>query len=130
MTPFALFLQKIRRSRQLQQKRLAAELGIQASYISSLEKGRKRPPSPKILERLIVILDLDEDEQANLWESVKQSKHSLKLPEGMMPFEYQLVSKLREKLGSLSEEQVALMMGILALNINKTKQLNSRRLNM
>lgn len=130
MTPFGLFLENIRRSRQLRQKQLAAELGVQACYISSLEKGRKPPPSKKILEKLIDVLDLDEDEQAAMWESVKQSKRSLELPDGMMPSEYQFVSKLSEKLGSLSEEQIALMMGILALNINRTKQLNPRRMNM
>lgn len=130
MTPFGLFLEKMRRSRQLQQKQLAAELGIQASYISSLEKGRKAPPSKKILEKIINTLDLNEDEQADMWESVKQSKRSLELPDSMILGEYQLVSKLSEKLGSLSEEQIALMMGILALNINKNKQLNSRRMNM
>jgi transcriptional regulator with XRE-family HTH domain len=130
MTPFGLFLEKMRRNRQLQQKQLAAELDIQASYISSLEKGRKAPPSKKILEKLINVLDLNEDEQADMWESVKQSKRSLELPDGMMPSEYQFVSKLSEKLGSLSEEQITLMMGILALNINKNKHLNSGRMNM
>ncbi|MCK9621785.1 MAG: helix-turn-helix domain-containing protein [Methylobacter sp.] len=130
MTPFGLFLEKIRRSRQLQQKRLAAEVGIQASYVSSLEKGRKPPPSKKILEKLIDVLNLDEDEQLNMWECVKQSKRSLELPDGMMPSEYQFISKLSEKLGSLSEEQITLMMGILALNINKNKHLNSGRMNM
>jgi transcriptional regulator with XRE-family HTH domain len=130
MTPFGLFLEKMRRNRQLQQKQLAAELDIQASYISSLEKGRKAPPSKKILEKLINVLDLNEDEQADMWESVKQSKRSLELPDGMILGEYQLVSKLSEKLGSLSEEQITLMMGILALNINKNKHLNSGRMNM
>lgn len=130
MTPFGLFLEKIRRSRQLQQKRLAAELGIQASYVSSLEKGRKPPPSQKILEKLIDVLDLDENEQAGMWESVRQSKRTLELPEGMVLAEYQLVSMLSEKLGSLSEEQITVIKCVLALNFNKTKQLNPRRLNM
>jgi transcriptional regulator with XRE-family HTH domain len=130
MTPFGLFLENIRRSRQLRQKQLAVDLGINASYISALEKGRKEPPSKQILERLITTLELDEEEQATMWKCVEQSKRTLHLPEGMMLAEYELINQLRQQLGRLSQEQITLMMNVLALNASKNKQSNMRKINM
>ncbi|WP_333874245.1 helix-turn-helix domain-containing protein [Methylobacter sp.] len=130
MTPFGLFLENIRRSRQLQQKQLAADLGVQACYISSLEKGRKAPPSKKVLERLIAALDLNEEEQTLLWESVEQSELSFKLPGNMILAEYQLISRLKQQLGRLSQEQITIMLNVLALNTTSNKQTKTRRMNM
>jgi len=130
MTPFGLFLTNMRRSRQLRQKQLAMDLGINASYISALEKGRKEPPSKQVLERLIVALELNDEEQAALWESAEQSKKSFQLPKGMMLAEYQMVNKLRKQLGSLSEGQIILILDVLALNTTKTMQSNIRRIDM
>lgn len=130
MTPFGLFLENIRRSRQLQQKQLAADLGVQACYISSLEKGRKAPPSKKILERLISAMDLNEEEQTLMWESVEQSELSFKLPGNMILAEYQLISRLKQQLGRLSQEQITIMLNVLALNTTSNKQTKTRRMNM
>jgi len=130
MTPFGLFLENIRRSRQLQQKQLAADLGVQACYISSLEKGRKAPPSKKVLERLIAALDLNEEEQTLMWESVEQSELSFKLPGNMILAEYQLISRLKQQLGRLSQEQITIMLNVLALNTTSNKQTKTRRMNM
>lgn len=132
MTPFGLFLEKIRRSRQLQQKQLAADLGVQACYISALEKGRKAPPSKQVLEKLIMALGLDGQEQAALWESVEQSQRSFQLPEGMMLTEYRMINELRKRLGRLSEGQVTLILDVLALSTPTpaNKQRNARRIDM
>ncbi|MDD5581459.1 MAG: helix-turn-helix transcriptional regulator [Methylobacter sp.] len=130
MTPFGKFLEIIRRSRQLQQKQLAVDLGINASYISALEKGRKEPLSKQVLERLITSLELDDEEQATMWKCGEQSKRTLHLPDGMMLAEYELVSQLRQQLGRLSQEQITLMMNVLALNTSKNKQSNMRRIDM
>jgi len=130
MTPFGLFLEKIRRDRQLQQKQLAADLGVQASYISSLEKGRKAPPSKKILEKLISVLDLNEEEQTALWESAEQSKRSFQLPDNMVLAEYQLINELRKQLGTLNQGHITLMLNVLALNATASQRSNTRRMNM
>jgi len=130
VTPFGLFLEKIRRSRQLQQKQLAADLGVQACYISSLEKGRKAPPSKQVLNKLIIALDLDKDEQASLWDSVEQSQKSFQLPDGMMLVEYRMINELRKQLGRLTELQVAIILNVLALGTPTSKQSKVRRIDM
>ena len=130
MTPFGLFLEKLRRSRQLRQKQLAIDLGINASYISALEKGHKEPPSKQILERLIITLDLSDHEQAELWESAEQSQRTIQLPNDMMPAEYRMINALRKQLGRLSEIQVAIIMNVLDLNTSKSNPSSMRKTHM
>ncbi|AMK76934.1 MULTISPECIES: helix-turn-helix domain-containing protein [Methylomonas] len=130
MTPFGVFLEKIRRSRQLRQKQLAVDLGINASYISALETGRKEPPSRRVLERLIAALDLSDEEQTVLWESAEQSQRSIQLPDGMRLSEFRLVNELRKQLGKLDEGRITIMLDVLALNNPNSKQLKTRRTDM
>jgi len=117
MTPFSLFLENARRSRGLQQKQLAHDIGINPCYISALEKGRKDPPSKKVLEKLIVVLELDDEEQTALWESVAQSESTFRLPDNMSLGEYKVVYELRKKLGSLSDGEVKILLSALALDL-------------
>ncbi|WP_150051703.1 helix-turn-helix domain-containing protein [Methylomonas rhizoryzae] len=130
MSPFGLFLERVRRSRQLQQKQLAADLGIQASYLSLLEKGRKVPPSKQVLEKLIHVLNLDEEEQAGMWDSAEQSQRNFQLPDGLPLEEYLVVNELRKQLGRLSKGQIKLMLDVLALGTTSDKQSNFRRTEM
>lgn len=130
MTPFALFLERIRRSRRLQQKQLAVDLGIQASYLSLLEKGRKSPPSKAVLEKLINVLGLNPDEQAELWICVEQSQRTLQLPDHMDVMEYQMINELRKQLGQLTDVQITIILNVLALNSGKTHQVPIRRTTM
>ncbi|OAI01709.1 transcriptional regulator [Methylomonas methanica] len=114
----------------MRQKQLAVDLGINASYISALETGRKEPPSRQILERLITALDLSDDEQAALWESAEQSQRSIQLPDGMRLSEFRLVNELRKHLGNLDEGRITIMLNLLTLNISDNKQLKTRRTDM
>ncbi len=130
MTPFGLFLENLRRSRQLRQKQLAIDLGINASYISALEKGRKEPPSRQLLERLITTMALSDEEQSALWESAEQSQRTFQLPDDMLLAEYRVVSELRKQLGRLSEGQIILLLNVLALGKVTTKTSQTRRIDM
>ncbi|WP_227096646.1 helix-turn-helix domain-containing protein [Aeromonas veronii] len=58
MTPFGIYLENLRRSRRIQQKQLADLMGINPCYVSTLERGRKGPPSAEVLNRLIKNLNL------------------------------------------------------------------------
>lgn len=48
MSPFGRYLQLLRIKRHIKQKELADAIGVNPSYISLLETGRKLPPSSKI----------------------------------------------------------------------------------
>ncbi|OAH96738.1 transcriptional regulator [Methylomonas methanica] len=114
----------------MRQKQLAVDLGINASYISALETGRKEPPSRRVLERLIAALDLSDEEQTVLWESAEQSQRSIQLPDGMRLSEFRLVNELRKQLGKLDEGRITIMLDVLALNNPNSKQLKTRRTDM
>lgn len=109
MTPFGRMLEQLRRSRGLQQSQLAAEAGVQACYISAMEKGRKGPPSLGVFDQLTQVLDLSEAEKRNLWRADLQSKKTRKMPPDTSTSEYVLVDELWERLGSLTENQINLI---------------------
>ncbi len=54
MTPFGLFLESLRRSRQLQQVQLAHRLGVNPCYVSSIESGKKGPPSKQLSSGILL----------------------------------------------------------------------------
>lgn len=118
MTPFGRYLEKLRRSRGLQQSLLASEVGIQSCYVSAMENGRKAPASPKVLQKMVRVLELTNSEQRQFWASVAQSKMSRKVPSGTSRREYVLIDELWSRLGTLTETQVQ----IISLALKSTEQ--------
>lgn len=118
MTPFGIYLENLRRSRRIQQKQLADLMGINPCYVSTLERGRKGPPSAEVLNRLIKNLNLSRDEQEGLWRSVELSEMTFRLPEGMSQDEFEMVHDLRNHLGTLNEDQVLIIRKVLGLGVN------------
>lgn len=67
MTPFSVKLRSLRESRGLLQKSLSFSLGVDAAYLSALEKGRKQPPqNEEFFEKLKECLQLSNDELQEL----------------------------------------------------------------
>jgi len=128
MNPFAEYLERLRRSRNLQQKQLADIMGINPCYVSAIEKGRKRAPSEQVINRIIVRLKLSEQEQAALWHAVKISEPQFKLPNDMSNEEFEFVYKLRSSLGNLSHSQLVIMGEALDLGnqMRSMSQVNSK----
>lgn len=118
MTPFGNYLEQIRRKRGLQQQQLAEMVGINACYISGMEGGRKNPASREVLNRIIKALELSAEEVEIFWLRVEQSKRTIKIPQETSAREFELISELWQKLGSLSEPQIHLIS--TALKISNT----------
>lgn len=115
MTPFGYYLEKLRRSRNLQQKGLAALLDVDPCYISMMESGKKGPPGEEIIQKLIQCLSLGSDEKALLHEYVAQSPRRLALPDNMTLQEYALIRRLWSRLGALSPGQIELLNNVLTI---------------
>jgi len=124
MTPFGYYLETLRRSRGLQQKQVAGLLDINPCYISAMEKGRKGPPTSPILKKLVTALELNEEEENLLHKYVEQSSRTFRLPTNMALAEYALVHELKQSLGSLSNEQIAIINN--ALRIRKIEAPSAR----
>jgi transcriptional regulator with XRE-family HTH domain len=115
MTPFGHYLETVRRAREMQQTELANLLGIDPSYISSIERGKKGPPSADILQKIKTVLSLSEVESKELDLAVKQSERVIRLPDNTSLAEYAFISTLSRRIGSLSKEEVNAMACILHL---------------
>ena len=123
MTPFGRCLEKLRRKRGLQQSQIAVEVGIQSCYVSAVENGRKGPPSPQIIDKIITILDLNSDEESELRATIASSKKSRQIPANTSCQEYLLVDQLWRRLGSLTENQVQLIL----LALKTTEEMGGRK---
>jgi len=115
MTPFGHYLETVRRARDMQQTELANLLGIDPSYISAIERGKKGPPSADILQRIKTVMSLSDIESKELDFAVKQSGRVIRLPNNTSLAEYALISTLSRRIGSLSMEEVNAMACILQL---------------
>lgn len=122
MTPFGKYLEYLRRNRGFLQKQLAHAIEVNPCYVSALEKGKKTPPTKKILEKLIKSLNLTLQEQQKLWESVELSKLNRKLPTEISSQEYSFIKELWDRLGTLTEEQLIIMSTALKIKDNNCNQ--------
>ena len=122
MTPFGNYLEHLRRSRGLLQKQLAYYIEVNPCYVSSLEKGKKGPPTKKILEKITKVLNLTFQEQQKLWESIELSKLNRKLPTEISSQEYSFIKELWVRLGTLTEEQLIIMSTALKIKDNNCNQ--------
>lgn len=124
MTPFGEFLEQLRRSRHLQQKQMADVMGINPCYVSTMEKGRKGPPSKHVLEQLVKKLKLSEDEQSQLWRSVELSELTYRLPVNMSKEEFELMYEIRSRLGALSRAQITIIQNTLTLGSSPSARID------
>lgn len=115
VTPFGLFLQNVRGERNLAQKQLAGMVGIDQSYLSGLESGRKGAPPPGVVTRLKDALELNERDAVELQLAAEQSRRKFEIPIAAAPSEYILMHAIAGKLGHLRPGQVRAMLEILNL---------------
>ncbi len=60
--PFGACLTRLRKARGMSQKALSLSAGMDSSYVSGVERGRRPPPRDRQLERLIEALGASEEE--------------------------------------------------------------------
>ena len=71
---FGIFIKEKRNSRALNVRSLAKLIGKSASYISSIEKGKRSAPSDEVLEKLAEVLCLNSRDIANMHDLAAKSK--------------------------------------------------------
>jgi transcriptional regulator with XRE-family HTH domain len=63
---FGRRLRDLRKQKHVSQRDLAAQVGIDFTYLSKIEVGRSAPPSEEVIRQIAHVLDADEDELINL----------------------------------------------------------------
>ena len=92
MTALGVFIRQRRVSRELTQADLARRIGVDATYISGIESGRKRPGSAQLLKAIGDALQLDEDGRLALQKAADLSRRSLRLSAELSPEKSELMS--------------------------------------
>lgn len=122
MTPFGVFIERLRRSRGLQQQQLATMIGINGCYLSNIENGRKGPPSMEVISALIKVLELSPHEANELNTRQRQSKQKREMPRDAGLHEYELVEQLWQRLGTLSVAETEALTKVLLLKNDQRGQ--------
>lgn len=63
---FGKRLRELRKQKNISQRDLAAQVGIDFTYLSKIEGGRLAPPSEEVIGHLAQVLEADENELINL----------------------------------------------------------------
>ncbi|MCP4597950.1 helix-turn-helix transcriptional regulator [Neptuniibacter sp.] len=118
MTPFGRYLATLRLNRQVKQKELAEALGVDPSYISAIESGKKPPPSNRVIREIVGELALPKDEEALLWNYADQSIRVMHIPDDLPLETYALIQEFRKSLKSLSAGQVNVIRSVISMERN------------
>ena len=107
MTPFGALLRYYREERGLSQFEMARQLSVDSKYISSIETGRRRPPSSELMSALYATLRLTEDQQSQLKMAAQNSSYVIRIPRSISPIGLQLVHRLVRCLEGLRPDQIS-----------------------
>jgi len=102
--------------RGVRQSELADLIGYEQTYISALEIGKKGPPTPDFIRRLIIALDLSVDERNCLLEAADASQRKFIIDNDMPPEVFWLFRDLRESVSDLTSTQIQIIRQVLSLN--------------
>ena len=107
MTPFGAKLRSLRADKGIDQKELAAALGVSPAYLSGLEHGKKGAPPRRLVLRAIEYFNLiwDAAEELEDLAIISQPKVIIDTA-GLNPKATILANKLGEKLSRMDEGEL------------------------
>jgi HTH-type transcriptional regulator, competence development regulator len=112
-TEFSLLLKSIRTSQGYKQYEFAKILGCEPSYLSALERGKKDPPKPDKLEKLIQRMNLSEDQARKLRNAAENRINNIKIPRESSEIVRQMFVLLNKKSSSITNYQANVISCVL-----------------
>jgi transcriptional regulator with XRE-family HTH domain len=114
MTPFGAKLRQLRQARGIEQKAMAAALGVSASYLSALEHGRRGKPTWAIIQNIIGYFNVIWDDAEELQQLAALSDPRVVVDTvNLTPEATALANHLAERIRTLPPEQIAAMQAVL-----------------
>lgn len=114
MTPFGAKLRQLRQARGVEQKAMAAALGVSASYLSALEHGRRGKPTWAMIQKVIGYFNVIWDEAEDLQRLAEISDPRVVVDTvNLTPEATALANHLAAKIRNLSPQQLAAMQAVL-----------------
>jgi len=112
MTPFGLFMRKLRLEQGLLLKDMADSMGVSSAYLSALEHGKKGTPKPEFVSALEAKLKLSVAQKAELRDAVRNSATQVAIPSKVTPLAFETAHAFARMLPDLSERQLREMQRI------------------
>ena len=114
MTPFGERLRRLRRERGVNQKEMAAALGVSAAYLSALEHGRRGVPSWAMIQKIIGYFNVIWDEAEEL-QALALASHPRVVVDtaGLSPAATELANLLASRIATLGPTELEAMMALL-----------------
>ena len=106
MTPFASRLRVFRWDRNVRQKDLAIQLGVDPAYLSGVETGRRPAPQPELIRKIVFALGLNPQEQHALEIAAKCSSMQIRIPVSASVTEFEILHWIVDRIGTLDPEQL------------------------
>jgi transcriptional regulator with XRE-family HTH domain len=107
MTPFAMKIRRLRARKGVNQKDMAAALGLSAAYLSALEHGNRGRPGPGLVLQICGYFDLIWDEAEELKRLALLSHPRIVIDTaGLSAGATELANLLAENIKELDEETV------------------------
>lgn len=114
MTPFGERLRRLRRERGVNQKDMAAALGVSAAYLSALEHGRRGVPSWAMIQKIIGYFNVIWDEAEEL-QALALASHPRVVVDtaGLSPAATELANLLASRIATLGPTELEAVMALL-----------------
>lgn len=112
MTKFGIFVRKLRLDKGIRLRDMAKDLGISPAYLSAMETGHK-DISDSLADKISSVYNLSIEQSKELKHSIMLSQQKICITTGQIAWKNEIVSKLKGKLDTLSEEQQFKIIDIL-----------------
>lgn len=74
---FGEFIKEKRQNKGITLRTFADKVGIAPAYMSDIEKSKRNAPTQEILEKMIIVLELSDDEANELFDLAASSKNAI-----------------------------------------------------
>jgi len=114
MTPFGARLRELRSARGVTLTRMAGDLDLSPAYLSALEHGRRSCPTPGLVRQICTYFGLIWDDADTLAALAARSRPKVTIDTGgLSPRATELANLLAERIGRLSEAELAALIAAL-----------------
>jgi transcriptional regulator with XRE-family HTH domain len=114
MTPFGAKLRQLRQERGIEQKAMAAALGVSASYLSALEHGRRGKPTWATVQKVIGFFNVIWDDAEELQRLAQLSDPRVVVDTAeLAPEATAFANHLAARIRKLTPQQIAAMQAVL-----------------
>jgi transcriptional regulator with XRE-family HTH domain len=105
VTPFGEKMRKLRASRAVTLKQMAAAIGVSSAYLSALEHGKRGRPSWHLIQRIIAYFNIIWDEAEEVAHLARVSHPKITIDtSGLSPKATEFANRLADGIGNLDEK--------------------------